>query len=729
MKSRKSGCHNRKFRPVYLNILGILAICVLGGCMSASQNPDPAAIGARVYHLSPGGSDAWSGKRALPDRQRTDGPFATWERARDAIRELKQKQGGQLPQPVRVVVHGGTYYLKQPIVFTPEDSGSIGAPVEFVAAPGESPVLSGGRRITGWQKTTLNGHAVWVARIPEQPQGGSVIRELWVNGERRTRARHPNRGYLAVAEVPDAKADVPWSQGQARFAYKAGEWPSAATIDQAEVRVMNRWVESHLPVAGVDETARRVTFRKNSVFKLDPGDLYYIENAAEFLDLPGEWWCDSRDSKIYYFPLPGEDPRQTVIVAPVQSQLIRFAGRPEAHQFIDHLCFRGLTFAHTEWHFPSGFDTGKDKVEIWPPPKAEVGGFAQAAIGVPGAVRAEGMRNAVFENCSFLHLGSYGLELGRGCQQNRVQACEFADLGAGGIKIGETAIRQTPAEIAWGNEISDCHIHDGGRLYHSAIGIWIGQSPSNKLRHNHIHDFYYTGISIGWTWGYDRALATNNLVEFNHVHHIGVLSNGDGPILSDMAGIYTLGLHSGTVIRNNLWHDTAGLRYGGWGIYFDEGTTGILAENNLVYRTTHGGFHQHYGKNNTVRNNIFVDAEKHQIQRSRAESHLSFTFEQNIVFWNRGKLLDGQFQDKQFLMRRNLYWHSEGQDIRFGQDSLADWQKKGHEEGSLVADPLFANPAAGDFRLKPGSPAAQIGFQPFDLGNVGPRVKTIGAFR
>jgi parallel beta-helix repeat protein len=729
MKLKLTGREDCKLQHRWLKVLVGLVVCALPGCVTEHDQSGKAQSGARVFHLSPDGSDVWSGKQARPDKQRIDGPFATWERARDAIRELKQRQGGHLRQPVRVIVHGGVYHLRQPLVFTPEDSGSIGAPIEFVAASGELPILSGGRRVTGWKETTLNGNVIWVAQVPEELRKRLLFRELWVNGERRTRARHPNQGYLAVAEVPDAKAEVPWSQGQARFTFKPGDWPRAATIDQAEVRVMNRWVESHLPVAGVDEAARLVTFRKNSVFKLDPGDLYYIENAGEFVDVPGEWWCDIRDGKIYYYPMPGEDPHRTVVVAPVLSQLIRFSGRPESNQFIDHLRFRGLTFSHTEWYFPSGFDTGNDKIEVWPPPKAEVGGFAQAAIGVPGAVLGEGVRNAVFENCSFLHLGSYGLELGRGCQQNRVQACEFADLGAGGIKLGETSIRQNPAEIALGNEVSDCHIHDGGRLYHSAIGVWIGQSPSNKLRHNHIHDFYYTGISIGWTWGYDRALATNNLVEFNHVHHIGVLSNGDGPILSDMAGIYTLGLHTGTVIRNNLWHDTAGLRYGGWGIYFDEGTTDILAENNLVYRTTHGGFHQHYGKNNTVRNNIFIDAEKHQIQRSRAEPHLSFTFERNIVSWHQGKLLDGQFQDKQFLMRRNLYWHRGGEEVRFGQDSLAVWQGKGHEDGSLVEDPLFVNLNLDDFRLRSGSPANQIGFQPFDLSKVGPRPGSVGAGR
>jgi len=251
----------------------------------------------------------------------------------------------------------------------------------------------------------------------------------------------------------------------------------------------------------------------------------------------------------------------------------------------------------------------------------------------------------------------------------------------------------------------------------------VGQSPNNRFTHNHIHDFYYSGFSIGWTWGYGKALATGNLVEFNHVHHIGVRSDGDGPILSDMGGIYTLGNQTGTIIRNNLWHDIAGLRYGGWGIYFDEGTTGILAENNVVYRTTHGGFHQHYGKDNIVRNNIFAFARDHQIQATRPEPHTRFTFEGNIVYWREGQTMAGNFSDFHFVFDRNLYWREGGGDIKFGNLTLEQWREKGMDKNSQIADPLFADVRQDDFTLKPDSPALKMGFKPIDLKGVGVRVR------
>ena len=231
--------------------------------------------------------------------------------------------------------------------------------------------------------------------------------------------------------------------------------------------------------------------------------------------------------------------------------------------------------------------------------------------------------------------------------------------------------------------------------------------------HNLIHDFYYTAISIGWTWGYGPALATGNRIEWNHVHHVGALSDGDGPILSDMGGIYTLGNQRGTVIRNNLFHDIAGIRYGGWGIYFDEGTTGILAENNIVYRTTHGGFHQHYGKDNIVRNNIFAFGRDAQLQRTRAEPHPSFTFERNIVYWDTGNLLAGNWDGDQYTAASNLLWRTDEKPME-----LPAAFQAGH---SLIADPLFVAPANGDFSLRPESSAFGLGFKPIDISQVGPR--------
>jgi hypothetical protein len=193
-----------------------------------------------------------------------------------------------------------------------------------------------------------------------------------------------------------------------------------------------------------------------------------------------------------------------------------------------------------------------------------------------------------------------------------------------------------------------------------------------------------------------------------------------------MAGIYTLGIQPGTVIRNNRFHDIAAIKYGGWGIYYDEGTSDVVSENNVVYRTTHGGFHQHYGKNNVFRNNVIAFGRDAQIQRTRPEAHKSFTFEHNIVYWDRGELTVGGWDSRNVTFDHNVYWNAakgDGgpKDLRVGGLPLEQWRADGKDRHSTVADPKFVNPAAEDFNLKPDSPARDVGFVPFDQADVGPR--------
>jgi Right handed beta helix region len=685
----------------------------------AQQLPGSLSVrpGPGVFFVSTNGNDAWSGLLASPNTANSDGPFATVAVALKASRQLREKAGERSRETVTVCMRGGNYFLSEPLVIKPEDSG-----LQLVAYGSETPVLSGGRPITRWREAMVDGKPLWTADLPEARAGKWIFRELWVNGRRAVRARHPNTGYFAVAELPDKTPE--WTQGHSRFRFRQGDLKPGPTLTNAEIIVMNRWVESRLPVTAVDEKDRVVTFAKRSVFGLEVGDLYYAEGALEFLDQPGEWYLDPIRGALYYWPRPGERMDGLEAIAPVLAQVLRIEGLPEAGRFVKNVLFRGLTFAHTEWCFPGGFESAKDRPEVSPAPATEVGGFAQAAIGVPGAVWGQGLVQSQFDICRFWNLGNYGLELTRGCQINRILLCEFFGLGAGGLKLGETSIRDQPAEQTRANEVSGCSFHDGGRMFHSAIGIWIGQSSENLLAHNLIHDFYYTGISIGWTWGYGAAMASSNIVAYNHVHHIGVRSDGDGPILSDMGGIYTLGRQPGTTILNNLWHDMAGFRYGGWGIYLDEGSSGILVRSNLVYRTTHGGFHQHYGETNRIVNNIFAFARDQQLQRSRPEAHPSFFFQTNLVYFDAGNLLGGDWSNDHYVIDGNLYFDArpgvQPEKLPVGPCSLEQWRQRGHDRNSVILDPLFVAPRQNDFRLQPNSPAFKLGFQPLDLSRVGP---------
>ena len=290
---------------------------------------------------------------------------------------------------------------------------------------------------------------------------------------------------------------------------------------------------------------------------------------------------------------------------------------------------------------------------------------------------------------------------------------ELAWIAAGGIKVNGAA---DPEPLRTGETIiSDNQLHHLGRLNHSGVGVLIMNAFGNAVAHNEIRDLYYTGVSVGWVWGYGPSVSRDNRIEFNHIHHVGQ------ELLSDMGGVYLLGLSPATVVRNNVVHDVAG-HDKAWGLYTDEGSTGIVLENNLVYRTTHGSFHQHYGRDNLVCNNIFAFGRDAQIVRSRDEPHRSFTFERNIVYYRTGELFSSVWSGgtDRIVLDHNLYWNPSGAP-KFPDDSIDAWRARGFDKHSIVADPLFVDPDHEDFRLKPDSPALKLGFRPPDLSAVGPR--------
>ena len=171
--------------------------------------------GATACYVSPTGSDSGSGK--------LNSPFATIPRARDAIRALKQREGS-LSEPVTVYLRGGTYVLKNPVEFTPEDSGTKLCPISYAAHSNEKPILSGGREITGWKQVEVAGKNLWAAEIPEVKSGAWNFTQLFVNGERRSRPRLPKQGFYNIAEVehvPGPPVDI--GAGQDHFRFHPGE--------------------------------------------------------------------------------------------------------------------------------------------------------------------------------------------------------------------------------------------------------------------------------------------------------------------------------------------------------------------------------------------------------------------------------------------------------------------------------------------------------------------------
>ena len=296
-----------------------------------------------------------------------------------------------------------------------------------------------------------------------------------------------------------------------------------------------------------------------------------------------------------------------------------------------------------------------------------------------------------------------------GCKNNRVENCVLTGLGAGGVKIGLQGYQDGEDAVASHNAVRNCLIAHGGRIHPAAIGVWMGHSHHNHIAHNEIYDFYYTGISVGWSWGYGRSQAHHNVMEYNHIHQIGQ------NVLSDMGGIYSLGLSPGSVERGNVIHDVNSYSYEG-GAHFT-GTTGMLAEDNIVYRCKTGGFHQHYGRENIVRTTFALASG--QLIRTRNEGIFRSASKATSFTEGRAAARQQLARRLRFVLNRNIYWNAGGEPVLFAGKTLDEWRQTGHDAESIVADPRFKDPDNGDFTLLPGSPAAKIGFKPLAASQAG----------
>jgi len=589
----------------------------------------------------------------------------------------------------------GTYILERPIVFTEEDT----RPVVIEGDEERMPVISAGKRISGWT-TTAEGW--WRCHVPETAQYGWLFEQLYVNGHRATRARTPDSGFY---NVDDAKEDV-HVRGNGRSPLFASQTihtaPEVLTplkslgkpqLERVVARFYHKWdnTTKYLQFAEPDSGRFYITGRgMNSWNAIRNGTQYSLENYRGALNAPGEWFLDI-DGTLLYIPLPGEDINTAECFAPRLEQVVILKGT--ADKPVRDKTFRHISFAHTANYTPrNGHEP--DQVAAW----------------LDAAIMMDYAQRICIDGCEVQHTGNYAIWMREKCFDNRVEKTFIYDIGGGGIKIGSRTLSQQGEEVTGRNLVENCILRHLGLTFPCSGGVIIFHSAHNKVLHNDICDLRYTGVSVGWIWGYAYSPSVDNEVGFNHIHHIGW---GE---LSDMGAVYTLGTSPGTRVHDNVIHDVWSYDYGGWGLYTDEGSTGIVMENNLVYNTKCGGFHQHYGRDNIIRNNIFAWGWLQQLQASRIEDHRSFTFEHNIVVMNHGVLMAGTWGKVD--MDYNCYYDTSGRQPTFLQEDRAAWQQK-HDRHSVFADLLFRDAEQYDFRLKSTKVAKRIGFKPFDYNRAG----------
>lgn len=659
---------------------------------------------ATDFHVAPNGDDANPGTLAKP--------FATPQHARDAIRAAKH-QGDRGPFSVQLA--GGTYPLAETLALTAEDSGTKTAPIVWRSAPNAQAVMSGGRVIRGWRESTVNGVRRWTVDLPEVKSGALSFRQLFVaTGDQPYQRRfRPHLGMKRVAGLTDSpKRHNPGArhrEAQIDFRFAPGDFKSWENLSDVEVVVLHVWSSSRLLVQKVDTATNIVTFTGMPTFAVNQDGLqpYFIENVKQELDEPGEWYLDRPTGALTYLPHAAESLANTRVLVPRLVKLMTLTGDYGKGSLAEYLTFDRLAFSHNES----------------PLPREGYGG-SQGNPDVPAAIELTGAGHCVFQRCTVMQTGNYGIGIGLGSQDNAVTGCRLFDLGGGGVKVGDIRMRQDakPPELPAGNRVENCAISDGGIMYFSANAVWGGIVRDTVIRHNQIWNFSYSGIALGWAWHDKPTSCAANRIESNHISNVLTL-------IADGASIYTLGRQPGTVIRGNVTRDNLkspfAKHYWQLGLYLDEGSSEMLVENNFVYHVGTQAFNINGGAHNIIRNNIlgpvydFADTKEAYVRCNKKPYAQANVFTHNLLYFDSVNTIDSAWDKSLFECRENIYWNFAGKPFHFKGKTFAQWQAGGQDTGSLNVDPLFVDPAHGDFRLKKASPAFALGFKEFDIAAAG----------
>lgn len=652
---------------------------------------DVAEAEPLLLHVSESGSDAWSGRLAEPRGH--DGPFATLERARDEVRRMKA-EGGLPPGGVVVEVAEGVYERAEVFALGPDDSGTPESPITYRAEPGKIVRLSGGRRIGGWQPVT---DPQLLARL-EEPARGAVLQadlrsagvddlgevsasgrrlELFFRDEPMTIARWPNEGFVRIAAVFDIEpVDVRGTKGDlvGRFVYE-GDRPERWAAEN-DLWLHGYWFwdwsDERQAVESIDTENRVISLRPPyHGYGYRVGQWYYAFNALSELDTPGEWYLDRQSGMLYFWPPAPIGEGDTVV---------SFIPALVALRDVSYVAIEGFT----------------------------IEGGRGTAVSISGGT------GCVVRNCTIRNMGGWAVLIAGGAG-NGVVGCEMYGLGDGGVSlVGGDRVTLEPA----GHFVEECHIHHYGRwnrMYQPAVSVG---GVGNRVAYSLIHDAPHIAIAFS---------GNDHVFEFNEIYNVCTESNDAGAMYAGRD--WTM---RGTVIRHNYLHHINGFEGRGCvGVYLDDMYCGTRVYGNLFVDVTMAAFIGG-GRDNVIENNVFVDcvpavhvdaratnwAKYHAegwVQEARERGTLSGTAFDRPPYSERYPELPGILDNDPFaphgnVIRRNVCWGGTWSHIEpVALPMLA------MSENLTDEDPLFVDPAAGDYRLRDDSPAWALGFERLPL--------------
>lgn len=530
--------------------------------------PNFSAWAVDIY-VSPIGSDFNDGSK--------DQPLATVNMALRKARELRRSNDASIANGIHIILNGGRYQLTEPVFIRPEDAGTATSPTTIEAAANEHPILSGGVEIKNWKKLTTavpglpakaNGK-VWVADLPMLGDQLFNFRQLWINNVKTVRAKNTNGNLM--------NRILSWNKTEQTCWIPTPKFPSLQQTKGVEFFIHQWWAIAILRVKKMEvhgDSTKLFFHQPEShiqsehpwpapwISKETGNSAFYLTNALQFLDEPGEWYLDVKNQKLYYWPRINENLSTTEVIAPMLETLVKVEGTID-HP-VQYISFNGISFQHTGWLRPSQqghvpHQNGLYMTDAYrlktPGTKDKAGLDNQAWVGRPAAAMEINFAEQInISNCHFEHLASTGIDYHKAVHNNTVKGNLLKDIAGNGMLIGvysdeatEIHLPYNPKderEVCDGMIISNNLVTDVTNEDWSCVGIGIGYSRNTIIEHNEVENVSYSAITMGWGWTPTANAMKNNKIIGNKIHHYGKHNY-------DCAGIYTLSPQPGSLISEN----------------------------------------------------------------------------------------------------------------------------------------------------------------------------------
>ncbi|TXK33861.1 L-rhamnose mutarotase [Pontibacter qinzhouensis] len=530
-----------------------------------------------LFTVEASAAEIWVSPKGANDNPGTkDKPLADIGLALRKAREMRRLADPTIADGIFIILKGGLYTLQEPLFIRPEDAGTASSPTIFQAAPGEKPVISGGMQVQGWKRAGAKVAGlpkeaqgkVWVADAPVFGDQVLDFRQLYVNNVKAVRSQDTKLGTMSriiswnhkdeTCTIPKPTADIKNAAGMEMFIH---QWWAIAVlrIKAVEMTAAGAVLSFYQPESRIQSEH---PWPAPWMSKETGNSAFFLTNAMQFLNEPGEWFLDKKERKLYYWPRNNENLAKATVTVPVLETLVKMEGTID--QPVAYVGFKDIAFQHSTWLRPSKeghvphqagmhmLDAYKLKIPGTPDKK---GMENQAWVGRPAAgVEVAFAHHTSFEGCRFEHMGSVGLDYKRGTHSDVIRGNVFKDIAGTGIQVGvfsdeaqEVHLPYNPQDerdVCTNVQVSNNLVTNVANEDWGAIGIGVGHVKGIKIEHNDISEVSYSGISMGWGWTRTVNTMRNNRIAANKIQRYG-------KHMYDVSAIYTLSAQPASFIVEN----------------------------------------------------------------------------------------------------------------------------------------------------------------------------------